>query len=80
MAQIVVNYTIPNGATIRIGYRVQNSSQAFIYPTPYPDYTMSPYMINNIPLGTYEVELTTICPNCSGGVFGQPVIYPAVAT
>jgi hypothetical protein len=79
MASIVINYSIPFGATVRIGYRVQNSSSSFTYVNPFPDYTQSPYTITGLPANNnYEVELTTICPNCSGGIFGTPVIYPAI--
>jgi len=77
MAQLVINYSIPFGASIRIGYRVQNSSTPFTYVNPFPDYTQSPYTIGGLAQNNYEVELTTICPNCSGGVFADPVVYPA---
>lgn len=79
MATITVNYTIPFGASIRIGYRIQASSSAFSYLPNYPSYNDSPYTINGLPIGNYEVELTTICPNCTGGVFGEPQIYPATS-
>jgi len=79
MASIVINYSIPFGATLRVGYRIQASSSSFTYVNPFPDYTQSPYTISGLPIGNYEVELTTICPNCSGGIFGQPVIYPATS-
>lgn len=79
MASIKINYTIPFGASVRIGYRVQASSSAFTYLTNYPSYNQSPYTIPDLPIGNYEVELTTVCPNCSGGVFADPVIYPALA-
>lgn len=79
MASITINYSIPFGASIRIGYRVQNSSNPFTYLTNFPTYNDSPYVISGIPANNYEVELTTICPNCTGGVFGEPQIYPATS-
>jgi hypothetical protein len=79
MADITINYSIPFGASIRIGYRIQASSSAFTYLTNYPTYNESPYVITGLPANTYEVELTTICPNCTGGVFGEPQIYPATS-
>lgn len=78
MASITVNYTIPFGASIRIGYRAQSSSSPFTYLTTFPTYNDSPYTFSGIAAGDYEVELTTICPSCSGGKFGEPVVYPAV--
>lgn len=79
MASVTVNYTIPFGSSIRIGYRIQGSSSAFTYINTYPTYNDSPFTFSGLALGTYEVELTTICPNCTGGIFGEPVIYPAIS-
>lgn len=77
MASITVNYTIPFGAHIRIGYRVINSSNPFVYVSGYPAYNESPYEVTGIPTGSYEIELATICPNCSGGIYSEPIIVPA---
>lgn len=79
MANITINYTIPFGASIRIGYRIVASSSAFTYLTNFPTYNDSPYTITGLPANNYEVELTTICPNCTGGIFGEPQIYPATS-
>jgi hypothetical protein len=79
MASITINYTIPFGASLRIGYRIQSSSSAFTYLTTYPSYNDSPYTFDGLPVGNYEVELTAICPNCTGGVFGEPQVYPATS-
>lgn len=79
MASITINYSIPFGSSIRIGYRIQSSSSAFTYLTSYPNYNDSPYVISGLPVGNYEVELTTICPNCTGGVFADPAVYPAIS-
>lgn len=77
MASITVNYSIPFGSSIRIGYRVASSSSPFTYLTTFPTYNDSPYTINSLPASNYEVELTTICPNCTGGVFANPVVFQA---
>lgn len=78
MASITVNYTIPFGASMRIGYRIQSSSSAFTYLTTFPTYNDSPYTFSGLPVGNYEVELTTICPNCSGGAYASPEVFPAI--
>lgn len=65
MASLIVNYTIPSGTSVRIGYRITGSSTAFTYVEPNPTYLDSPYTISAIPVGSYEVELTTICSNCT---------------
>lgn len=70
---------MPFGASMRVGYRIQNSSAAFTYLTTYPTYNESPFTFDGLALGTYEVELTTVCPSCSGGIFSEPTIYPAEA-
>lgn len=79
MASITIDYSLPFGASLRVGYRIQNSSAAFTYLTTFPTYNDSPFTFDGLALGNYEVELTTLCPSCSGGVFSDPVIYPAEA-
>jgi len=79
MASITVNYTIAYGSSLRIGYRPASSSVPYTYLTTYPSYNDSPYTFDGIPLGIYEVELTTICPNCSGGVYSNPVVVQAIS-
>lgn len=78
MATLTINYTIPFGSSMRVGYRIQSSSSAFTYVTTYPGYNDSPYSVSGLAVGSYEVELTTICPNCGGGIFADPVVYPAI--
>lgn len=78
MATVRVDYTIPFGTNMRIGYRAQNSTNPFTYLSPFPSYADSPYLISDLPLGNYEVELTPICPNCNGANYGTAVIYPAI--
>ena len=79
MATITVNYTALFGQSVRIGYRVQNSGNPFVYPMPFPTYADSPYLITGVALGSYEVEITSVCPNCSGAQYGYPTIYPAIS-
>jgi hypothetical protein len=78
MATLVINYTIPFGANVRIGYKQQSSSGPYTYLTNYPSYNDSPYTISGLPIGNYQIELTTLCPNCSGGVFSDPIVVQAV--
>lgn len=77
MATIRVAYDIPFGTSIRIGYRVQNSLSPFTYVMPFPSYAQTPFYIQDLPLQQYEVELTSVCPNCSGANYGSPEIFPA---
>jgi hypothetical protein len=79
MAKITVNATIVYNATLRIGYKIKNSSNPFVYVPAYPEQADLPYEITGVPVGAYEVELTQICPNCSGGLYSDPIIVDAVA-
>lgn len=79
MASITIHYGLAFGASLRVGYRIQNSSSAFTYLTTFPTYNDSPFTFDGLALGNYEVELTTICPSCSGGIFSDPEVYPAQA-
>jgi hypothetical protein len=79
MASLTINYTVDFGASVRIGYRIIASGGAYTYLNNYPSYNQSPYTINGIPFGTYEVEITTVCANCSGGVYSDPVVITAQA-
>jgi hypothetical protein len=79
MANIIIAATINPGASLRIGYRVKNSSNPFTYLSVYPTSVDLPYTITGLGAGFYEVELTQICPNCSGGVFSDPIIMDALS-
>ena len=65
--------SIPYGTTLRIGFRPQGSTSAFTYPTPYKSYDDLPATITVPAAGTYEVEYTIICPNCSLGTYSSPI-------
>lgn len=77
MASITINYTIPFGASLRVGYRTQGSSSPFSYLSQFPTYNDSPFTFSGLPESLYEVEITAICPNCGGGVFSAPEVFPA---
>jgi hypothetical protein len=79
MASLTVNYAVAFGASVRIGYKLTSSTGDYTYLNFYPSYNQSPYTITGIPLGVYEVQINTICPTCSGGIFSDPVVVQAVA-
>jgi len=79
MASFTINYTIPFGSSLRIGYKFTASSDPYTYLTFYPSYNESPYTLDGIAPGSYTVELTTVCASCSGGQFSDPVVIQAVA-
>ncbi len=77
MAQITIQATIPFGSSLRVGYRLVASSDPFTYISDYLTSDDLPYDITSLASGLYEVELTTICPNCAGSTYSDPVIVEA---
>jgi hypothetical protein len=78
MGTININLSIPYGASLRIGYRVTNSGNAFTYLTNFVSFDALPYAFNVASVaGTYDVELTVICPNCSLGTYSIPTVITA---
>lgn len=77
MASLTVNYSAPVGSVVRIGYKLQSSSDPYTYLTYHPGYNESPYSIGGIGLGSYQVEITTICQSCSGGLYSDPEVIIA---
>ena len=78
MANITISATLNYNASLRIGYRVKNSSNPFTYVNAYPTANEIPYTITGLSSSTYEVELVQICPNCSGGIYSDPIIFDAL--
>ncbi len=64
--------SIDYGATLRIGYRMYGSASAFTYIVNYPSSEELPYTVNLPTAGTYEIEYTQVCPNCSGNRYSEP--------
>jgi hypothetical protein len=75
MGDVKITYTIPYGSVIRIGYKAQNSASPYTYLGTFPNPSQSPYTFSITPPGVYDVELTTICPNCSGSTPSDPIVY-----
>ena len=73
MGNIKITYTIPYGSALRIGYKAAGSSSAYTYLTTFPDAADSPYQFT-VPAGFYDVEISTICPNCSGNRYSDPYV------
>lgn len=74
MGQVSTGSTSINfGSNLRIGYRIAFSSSAFTYLNQFPTLDELPYTFNLDP-GTYEIEYTQVCPNCSGNKYSEPDI------
>lgn len=73
MADVILTYTIPIGTKLRIGHRITGSVGNFTYLNVNPTSEDSPYTFT-LAAGLYDLELTTVCPNCSGNNFSDPFI------
>lgn len=81
MAHLKIAVNVPYGTSIKVGYRVRSSGDAWTYFAYQPKYDdVFPYTFaENIPPGDYEVEITGICSSCSGDQFtSSQIIYPTV--
>lgn len=78
MATIIFNFTIPFGTSLRVGYIPTGSAGPYTYITDYPTYSDSPYTLTVPSPGQYNLELTTICPNCSGSQYSSPLVITVV--
>lgn len=78
MAALTFNFTIPFGTSLRVGYVPYGSSGPYTYIATYPSYSDSPYTLTVPNPGLYNLELTTVCPSCSGAGFSTPYVVNAV--
>lgn len=75
MGNVTLTYSIPIGTKLRIGHRPPASTGPFTYLPTNPTSEESPYTFV-LPQGLYDLELTTVCPNCSGNNFSDAFIQP----
>jgi len=80
MASLTVNYSVPFGASVRIGYKIVAAAGDYTYLGVYPTYNQSPFTISGIPVGTFQIQINTVCPTCSGGIISDPAIYLATTS
>jgi hypothetical protein len=74
MGKVRVNDpTIAYGQKLRIGYKAASSASAFTYLPDFPGPGDMPFEFI-ISAGTYDVETTIICPNCSGNIYSSPIV------
>lgn len=73
MGDVILTYSIPIGTKLRIGTRPPASTGPYVYENINPTSEDSPYTFT-LPMGAYEMELTTVCPNCSGNQFSDAFV------
>ncbi|SEW21543.1 hypothetical protein SAMN05428988_3222 [Chitinophaga sp. YR573] len=62
------------GSSLRIGYRAEGSASAFTYLPQYYSQAQLPLTFTVPSSGSWEIEYSEICPNCSGGIYSDSVI------
>jgi hypothetical protein len=62
-----INFTIPVGSSLKLGYRPIGSEDPFIYIEFPIAYNQTPYNITLDDAFLWEFELTTICGTCDSG-------------
>lgn len=70
---LTINYTIPVGSYLKLGYRPIGTDDPFTYVIPQPFYNQSPYSLVVSDEFMYEFELSTICGSCDSGGNSTPI-------
>lgn len=71
---IRVVYTIAYGSVARIGYKPFNSASPYTYLNVFPGPSDSPFEFTGPTTGAWDIEVTEVCPNCSGNRYSAPVL------
>lgn len=71
MADVQIQYSIEFGQNLRIEYKPAGSAGPYTQYPSFPDAGDSPVIIT-LPSGNYDLQLSTICPNCSGNRYSDP--------
>lgn len=61
------------GSHLRIGFRAEGSAGPYTYLSQYYSQDQLPVIFAVPTAGRWEVEYTEICPNCSGGIYSDPL-------
>lgn len=67
MKTLQINFTIPVGSYLKLGYRHLGSADSWVYVGFPIAYNQTPYSITLDDDFMWEFELTTICGNCDTG-------------
>lgn len=73
MGTVRINGELELGQSIRIGWKVTASANPYTYLNTFPGPEDLPFDFN-LPAGQYDIETSTICPNCSGNVYSDPEV------
>lgn len=70
---LIVNFSIPVGKYLKLGYRPIGFTTPFTYVPTQIFYNQSPFNLVVDDTYTYELELSTICGSCGDGSASNPV-------
>lgn len=79
MASIEISYKVGADTQVRIGYKKADTDYNFTYLSSYLSFSDSPYTIDKLSIGSYEVEITPTKDTCNGRIFGTPQVIRAEA-
>lgn len=71
---IEIEATLEYGQKLRVGYKVSGSANPYTYLNTFPGPEDIPFVFPVPAPGTYDVEITTICPNCAGNIYSDPEV------
>lgn len=64
--------SVPFGASLKIGYRLNGSTNPYTYVAHTPTSNELPYNFFVPTSGDYQVEYSTLCVICTGSQFSDP--------
>lgn len=73
MGTVRISGELEFGQHMRIGHKVTGSSGPYTYLNSFPGPDDIPFDFT-LPVGIYDIEVTTICPNCSGNIYSDPEV------
>lgn len=75
MKQLNINFSIPIGTFLKLGYRAIGTSDPWVFVNNQIAYNQTPFVLS-VPTGvTYEIYTATICGSCPDGVSNVVVAY-----
>ncbi len=77
MGNVRINAELEFGQSSRIGWKINGSAGPYTYLNSFPGPDDMPFTFI-LPAGTYDIEVSTICPNCSGNIYSDPEVKTVV--
>lgn len=75
MKQIKINFSIPVGTYLKLGYRPVGSEDPWTFVTDQIAYNQTPYTLTVSADYMYEIYTATFCGSCRDGISDVTVAY-----